>query len=160
MAVLVITLGCGERDSAVAPENPTIAAKLTISSTRVGGHRVIPTTSFKATDPCGDMSFKLADDGPLTLEKLELANVDQLAMIPIHLARPGKNGPVAVGLFPTLGEAGPLSVEDALSVTETQNVSSGTITDDMIGTADGFDGTVAALVDQLRRGTAYSLLYE
>jgi hypothetical protein len=74
---------------AAAPK--TFAAHLT-------GTQEVPPVKIKAT---GQATFKLSQDGKSLHYKVSVANLTNITMAHIHFGPPGKNGPVAVWLYPS-----------------------------------------------------------
>jgi hypothetical protein len=73
------------------------AAPKTFTAHLSGGQEV-PPVKTKAT---GQASFKFSKDGKSLHYKLSVANLSDITMAHIHLGPPGKNGPVAVWLYPS-----------------------------------------------------------
>ena len=115
-------------------------------ATMVGAQEVPAAT----TSAGAKATFALNADGTLSYELRATAAITGATMAHIHLGARGQNGPIAVMLYGvTSGEnfsAGAL-------------ISSGTIDDDDVAALPGFDGTVAALVERMRQGRAYSNLH-
>ncbi len=62
------------------------------------GSQEVPPVKTKAT---GEATFELSKDGKSLHYKLSVANLSDITMAHIHLGPPGKNGPVAVWLYPS-----------------------------------------------------------
>jgi hypothetical protein len=62
------------------------------------GSQEVPPVKTKAS---GQASFNLSKDGKSLHYKLSVANLSDITMAHIHLGPPGKNGPVAVWLYPS-----------------------------------------------------------
>jgi hypothetical protein len=73
------------------------AAPKTFTAHLTGGQEV-PPVKTKAT---GQATFNLSQDGKSLHYKLSVANLRDITMAHIHLGLPGKNGPVAVWLYPS-----------------------------------------------------------
>jgi hypothetical protein len=73
------------------------AAPVTFTAHLTGGQEV-PPVKTKAT---GEATFNLSQDGQSLHYKLSVANLIGITMAHIHLGPPGKNGLVAVWLYPS-----------------------------------------------------------
>jgi hypothetical protein len=62
------------------------------------GRQEVPPVPTKAT---GQITFTLSQDGKSLHYELSVANLADITMAHIHLGPPGKNGPVAVWLYPS-----------------------------------------------------------
>lgn len=87
-----------------------------------------------------------ANDAQTTLDFVLIGyGLDDVTQAHIHLAAPGENGSVVAFLF---GFADPAVVADGI-------IAEGTLTEGDLIVVDGFDGSMAQLLDRLRAGTAY-----
>jgi hypothetical protein len=62
------------------------------------GSQEVPPVQTKAT---GQVTFTLSQDGKSLHYELSVANLADITMAHIHIGPPGKNGPVAVWLYPS-----------------------------------------------------------
>ena len=87
--MLAVMLGLPLTAWAAAPK--TFTAHLT-------GSQEVPPVKTEAT---GQVTFKLSQDGKALHYELSVANLADITMAHVHLGPPGKNGPVAVWLYPS-----------------------------------------------------------
>lgn len=134
IVVLVLVSGCEEDSVGLGDE--------TFSATLTGGGEVPAVT----TAASGDVDFA-HDVSEAELEfSLSVDDMTDITAAHIHLGEPGENGPVVAFLF---DPAAPITV-NALTI-----ISSGEITAGDVNTAQGFDGTFASLMEEIRAGRAY-----
>lgn len=89
--------------------------------------------------------FLLSRDGTTLHFMLSVFNIENVTQAHIHLGARDENGPVVAFLFGFV--EGGVTLNGLLSM--------GTITDDDIFAREGFDGTLASLVQRMRRGETY-----
>lgn len=112
-------------------------------SASLSGANEVPPVS---TDGTGLATFSLNESQTALEYTLITYGLEGTTMAHIHIGPAGVNGPVAVFLF------GP----EASGVNRDGLLAQGTITEeDLMPTAGVFDGTMAALIENLRAGTAY-----
>ena len=97
------------------------------------------------TDARGSAAFKLSKYETELRFDLRVADIEQVTQAHIHLGAPGVNGPVVAFLFGFV-EGG---------VTVDGKLSKGTLTDEDVIARPGFDGTLAALIEEMRSGDTY-----
>ncbi|MEJ2672831.1 MAG: CHRD domain-containing protein [Deltaproteobacteria bacterium] len=67
---------------------------------QLSGAQEVPPVKSKAT---GQAEFHLTQDGKALHYKITVTDLDNVTMAHIHLGKPGKNGPIAVWLYPVTG---------------------------------------------------------
>ncbi len=146
---LLVTLGaCTE--TAVSPD--AVDNELSLSSAsgssngnsfvaRLDGSQEVPPAT---TSGSGLATFRASASSNRLLYRLFAANLEDVTQAHIHIGEAGTNGPVVAFLF------GP---SDGIS--PDGRVAGGELTDDDVIERDGFDGTVAALIERLASGGAY-----
>ncbi|MEX2582023.1 MAG: CHRD domain-containing protein [Gemmatimonadota bacterium] len=112
------------------------------SATLTGAAEVPP----KTTTASGGAEF-VHDISAAELEfVLTVDDIENVRAAHIHLAQPGANGPVIAFLF---------SSDNPVTVSTPTVLSTGFIRDADVLTVEGFDGTFASLMAQIRAGNTY-----
>jgi hypothetical protein len=112
-------------------------------ATSLDGLQEVPVRRIGGT---GRAEIQLNPDGTLGY-RLNVANIPEVIAAHIHLGVPGQNGPVVAFLFE--------SASNPVTVGTERQLSAGTIRAADVIPRPGFDGTLATLVDRIRRGEAY-----
>jgi hypothetical protein len=133
--ILILALPC----LVWAATPPTFTAQLT-------GAQEVPAVKTKAT---GKATFKLSPNGKSISYEVKVNHIIDITMAHIHLAPAGKNGPVAVWLFPVTGPPPALKPGSYTGI-----LADGTITaKNLVGSLKG--KPLSALVKDLKNGSAY-----
>jgi hypothetical protein len=123
--------------------SPALAAQT--FQAMLDGHAQVPKVETKAT---GEATFTVADDGKEITYAVTVHDLDDVTMAHIHVGKSGKNGPVAVWLYPATGK--PKLIK---GVTNGELVK-GTITaENLKGPEQGKQ--LSALVQAMKSGDAY-----
>jgi len=127
----------------------------TIFYATLSGANVVPPVN---TDARGRARFALSNTGTRLWFRLEATRIERVTAAHIHLGQEGANGPVVVVLLgpPVDPSDRPMSTGPDIGTVPGIMVQ-GTLTDDDILPQPDleFDGSLAALVDWMRRGAAY-----
>jgi hypothetical protein len=140
---MTIRIGMALSVAALLVTSPAWAAQT--FQAMLDGHSQAPKVESKAT---GEATFTVADDGKEIAYTVTVRGLDDVTMAHIHIGKSGKNGPVAVWLYPATGK--PKLIE---GVTNGELVK-GTITaENLKGTERG--KPLGALVQAMKSGDAY-----